>query len=42
MHYLDVLCNVWIAQAKAFLSTQIATLANILECDIATTAVKAH
>lgn len=40
--YLGVPYNLWVDQAKAFLSTQFTTLANVLGCNIVPIAVEAH
>lgn len=40
--YLGVPHNLWVDQAKAFLSTQFTTLANVLGCNIVPIAVEAH
>lgn len=40
--YLGVPHNLWVDQAKSFLSTQFTTLANVLGCNIVSIAVEAH
>lgn len=42
VNYLGVSRKLWVNQTKSFLSTQLTTIGNVLDCNIAPIAVEVH